>query len=65
MKRQTRLFLRSFKISALIIFCALLGILGTAKAYKSIRLIGFGEYREAIEIKNGTIKIFDFEIKLF
>lgn len=65
MKREVRLFLRSFKISAVIVFCALLGILGVAKAYKNIRLIGFGEYREAIEIKNGTIKIFDFEIELF
>ncbi len=60
MKRSTRIFLRSFYISSVVVFCLMLGIFGITKAYEGIRLVGFGEYRSAIEIDNGSIKIFDF-----
>ena len=63
MKRSTKLIFRSFYISAMVAFCLILGILGIMKAYEGIRLIGFGEYRSAIEIENGGIKIFDFTLK--
>ena len=62
MKKRTRLFFRSFFLSAVIMFCIFFGFLGMAKAYENIRLIGFGEYRSAIEVKDGVLKIFDFEI---
>lgn len=39
------------------------GTLGICKAYESIRFIGFGEYKNAIEISKEKIKILDFEIK--
>jgi hypothetical protein len=39
--------------------------LGISKAYENIRLIGFGEYRKAIEIEDGKLLFFDFEINLF
>ena len=35
-----------------------------ARAYSEIRLIAYGEYRKAIEIEDGTLKFFDYEIKL-
>ncbi len=60
MKRSTRLFFRSFYISSVVVFCLTLGILGISKAYEGIRLVGFGEYRSAIEIDSKGIKIFDF-----
>ena len=41
----------------------ILGILGITKAYEGIRLIGFGEYRSAIQIDEGGIKIFDFNLR--
>ena len=41
----------------------ILGILGITKAYEGIRLIGFGEYRSAIQIDEGGIKIFDFTLR--
>ncbi len=63
MKRSTKLFLRSFYISSVIVFCLTLGILGITKAYEGIRLVGFGEYRNAVEIENGSIKIFDFILR--
>ncbi len=59
-----KLFLRSFYLSFVILFCLCLGVLGMAKAYENIRLIGFGEYRNAVEFEEGTLKIFDLEIDL-
>lgn len=61
---KTKVFLRSFYISSVIIFCICFGFLGIAKAYENIRLIGFGEYRKAVEYEEGTLRIFDFEIDL-
>lgn len=63
MKRSTRLFLKSWYLSSVILFCLVLGVLGIIKAYEGIRLVGFGEYRNAIEINNDEIKIFDFNLK--
>ncbi len=63
MKRSTKMFLRSFYISSVVVFCLLLGIFGITKAYEGIRLIGFGEHRSAIEIDDRDIKIFDFTLE--
>lgn len=63
MKRNTKLFLRSFQISFVVFFCFFIGFYGITKAYEGIRLIGFGEYCRAIEITGEGIKIFDFILK--
>lgn len=63
MKRNTRLFFRSFFVSSVVAFCLILGFFGITKAYEGIRLVGFGEYRSAIEIDEKGIKIFDFTLK--
>ena len=63
MKRNTRLFFRSFFVSSVVVFCFILGFFGITKAYEGIRLVGFGEYRSAIEIDESGIKIFDFTLK--
>jgi len=47
-----------------ILSCLIFAISGITKAYESIRLIGFGEYRSAIEYENGKIKFFDFEFEI-
>ncbi len=57
-----KLFLKSFKISSLFVFCALFGFLGAAKAYEGIREVAYGEYRSAIDYEDGKLKFFDFEI---
>ena len=63
MKKPIKLFLKSFFLSSVIVFCIIFGFYGAAKAYENIRLIGFGEYRRAVEYSNGVLKIFDLEIE--
>jgi hypothetical protein len=46
-----------------VVFCLIFGFFGITKAYEGIRLVGFGEYRSAIEIDESGIKIFDFTLK--
>lgn len=64
MKKQTKVFLRTFCISSVILSCLIFGFIGVSKAYENIRLIGFGEYRTAIEYEEGKLKFFDFEVTL-
>ena len=59
-----KLFFKTLFISSVLFFCLLFGFIGIAKAYENIRLVGFGEYRSAIEIEDGKLKIFDMEIVL-
>ena len=59
-----KIYFKSLYISSVLIFCLLFGFIGMAKAYENIRLVGFGEYRSAIEIEDGKLKIFDMEIVL-
>lgn len=63
MSKNFKIFLRSLYISSVVFFCLFIGIYGISRAYESIRLIGFGEYRDAIEITENEIKIFDYEIQ--
>lgn len=65
MKRSVKLFFKSFFISSTLVFCLCFGILGTMKAYEQIRLIGFGEYRHAVEFEDGVLKFFDVEIEIY
>ncbi len=53
-------FFRKMMISAVVTSCILWGFLGFCEVYSSIREIGYGEYRKAIEIEDGKIKIFDY-----
>lgn len=63
MKKQTKTYLRSFYISLIVIMCLAFGWLGVSAAYENTVRIVFGEYRSAIEISDGTIRILDFVIK--
>ncbi len=63
-KKQIKLFFRSAYITATVLLCLFIGIYGSFKAYENIRLVGFGEYRSAIEYKDGILKIFDISIEL-
>ncbi len=58
-------FFKSFYISAVTLLCFFISIYGTAKVYENARLIGFGEYKKAVEFDGGTLRILDFEIELF
>lgn len=60
MKKKVILFLRTVYLTSIIIFCLVLGFYGICKAYEGIRLVGFGEYRNAIEIEEEKITFLDF-----
>jgi len=60
MKKKVILFLRTVYLTSVIIFCLVLGFYGICKAYEGIRLVGFGEYRNAIEIEDEKISFLDF-----
>ena len=62
---KIKVFFKSFYISFVLALCLFIGIYGTAKAYEKMRLIGFGEYKKAVEIKGNVLRILDFEIELF
>lgn len=65
MKSHIKIFYRSALISSVIIFSIIFGFIGISKAYESIRLIGFGEYRKAVEIEDGKLLFFDAVIDLY
>lgn len=62
--KRNKLFFRSFFISLVIIFCVIFGMAAVAEAYENIRHIAFGEYRKAIEIEDGKLYIFDYELEM-
>lgn len=62
--KKGRVFLRSFFLSAVIVFCIIFGIWGAIAAYENTLSTGFGEYKKAVEYSDGVLRIFDFEITL-
>ena len=64
LKKKTKIFFKSFYLSLTIFVCFFIALAGACKAYEGIRHIGFGEYRNAIEYKDGTFKFFDFEFEI-
>lgn len=63
MSRKLKIYFRAFYLSAVIIFCLSIGAVGIAKAYENTRKTGFGEYKKAIEYRDKTLRILDFEIE--
>lgn len=58
------LFFKTVYLTAVIILCLAFGITGIMKAYENIRRISFGEYRNAVEIRDGKFFFFDFEAEI-
>ena len=56
-----KLFFKSFYLSLVIATCIFVFCFGISKTYENIQLIGFGEYKEAVEITSTSIRILDFE----
>ena len=63
-KNSTRTFFRTVYITSVIVICIVIAFFGITKAYENIRLIGFGEYRNAIGFGDGKFYFFDFVINL-
>lgn len=62
MKGKFKVFLRTTAISSVVLLSIVFGSIGVCKAYENIRLVGFGEYKNAIEISKTGIRVLDFEI---
>ena len=65
MKKEFKRFIRAFNMTFTVLFCILLLISGIFKSYENIRATGFGEYKKAIEINDGRVRILDFEFSLY
>ncbi len=65
MKKSYRTYIRTFYITWVLILCLMLGFGGIAKAYENTVRTGFGEYKKAVEISDGTLRILDFEIRFW
>ena len=64
MKKEKKIFFRTVYLSSVIVFCIGFSLYGMAQAYENTRRIGFGEYKKAVEIHDGKIRIFDFSWNL-
>lgn len=64
MKRSIKVFARSFYISCVIIFCIVAGAVGIARAYQNTVSTRYGQYKKAIEFKDGHLRILDYEIEM-
>ena len=62
---KIKVFFKSFYISFVLALCLFIGIYGTAKAYENMRLMGFGEYKKAVQLDGSVLRILDFELELF
>ena len=64
MKRNTKVYFRTFYLSSVLILCLIFGFMGVALAYENTVQTAFGEYKKAIEFSDGSIRIFDLVINL-
>ncbi len=61
-KKSTKIYLRTLKITTILLFCLSLLAFGCFKAYEGIRQVGFGEYKNAVEIDENGLRIMDMEL---
>lgn len=58
------IFFRAAVITAVILSCVIGGGVGICRAYENTRRTAYGDYRPAVEYKDGILKFFDFEIEI-
>ncbi len=61
-KKDIKRFLRTFYLSSVLLLCLILGITGIFLAYENTMITGFGEYKKAVEISDGFLRILDFTL---
>lgn len=62
--KNSGIFFRTAVITLVILFCVIGGGVGICRAYENTRRVAYGDYRPAVEYKDGILKILDFEIKI-
>lgn len=61
-KNKIKVFFRTMTVTTVIIICLIFAVLSVCEIYENIRYIGYGEYKNAIEITEENIRILDFTI---
>ncbi len=62
MKRNTKIFLRTLRLSFVWAVFFLIIILGICKSYEKIRETRYGEIKNAVCIEDGVLYILDFKL---
>ncbi len=62
MKRNTKIFLKTLRLSVIWAVFFLIIILGIGKSYEKIRETRYGEIKNAVGIKDGVLYVLDFEL---
>lgn len=60
--RKIKVFLRTTVIFTVIMMCIIFLLLSFCKIYENIRFIAYGEYKNAIEVTENSVRILDFYI---
>jgi len=64
-KSRFNVFIRSFVVSIIVLFCPLILLTAISIVYQNIRYIAFGETKQAITLlADGTVRILDYEFDL-
>jgi len=64
-KSGFNIFIRSFVISILVLFCPLILLMAISIAYQNIRYIAFGETKQAITLlADETVRILDYKFNM-
>ena len=61
-KNKIKVFFRTMTVTTVIVICLIFAALAVCEIYENIRYIGYGEYKDAIEITEENIRILDFTI---
>lgn len=61
--KSTKVFFRSFYVSLVVVMCIIFGFYSATEVYENTVRIQSGEYKKAVEISDGYIRIFDYEIE--
>lgn len=62
MRKEVKIFFRSFALTSLIVICVSLTYLGICRVYEAMRVTLFEDTRSAVILGEGYIKFFDKEI---
>lgn len=63
MRLKTKIFLKSYYLTTVIIICIFIFCYGIGKAYESMVYMSSGEKKSAVRVTDSGIRILDFEIK--
>lgn len=57
-------FLRTSAVTLVVCLCLAFGLAAAGRAYRGTRITVFSDYRSAVELKDGVLKLFDIELEI-